>query len=168
MCYVYVRHQVGLEFVQVDVEGTVEAKRSRDGGNNLSDETVQVGEAWGRDVEAFLANIVDSFVIDHEGTVGVLESGVGRENRVVGLNDRVGHGRSGVHAELELGLLAIVGGKTLENESTKTGAGSTAERVGHEESLETIAVVGQPADLAHYNIDLLLANGVVTTSVYGH
>ena len=57
-------HQVGLELVQVDVEGTVEAKRSRDGGNNLSDETVQVGEAWGRDVEAFLANIVDSFVID--------------------------------------------------------------------------------------------------------
>ena len=62
--HVYVRNEIGLEFVQVDVEGTVEAKRSRDGGNNLSDETVQVGEAWGRDVEAFLANIVDSFVID--------------------------------------------------------------------------------------------------------
>ena len=64
MCYVYVRHQVGLEFVQVDVEGTVEAKRSRDGGNNLSDETVQVGEAGGRDAEVLLADVVNRFVIN--------------------------------------------------------------------------------------------------------
>jgi hypothetical protein len=38
------RNQVGLELVQIDVEGTVESKRCGNGGNDLGDETVEVGE----------------------------------------------------------------------------------------------------------------------------
>ena len=60
----YARNQVGLELVQVDIEGTIETQGSSDRGDNLSDETVEVGEARGCDVEALLADIVDSFVID--------------------------------------------------------------------------------------------------------
>ena len=52
---------------------------------------------------------------------------MGSEDRVVGLDDRVGEGRSGVNAELELRLLAIVGREALEDESTKTGTGATTE-----------------------------------------
>ena len=39
----YSRNQVGLELVQIDVEGTVESEGSGDGGNNLSNQPVQVG-----------------------------------------------------------------------------------------------------------------------------
>ena len=76
--------------------------------------------------------------------------------------------RGGVHAELELGLLAVVGGETLEKESAETRTSATTEGVEDEEALQTSAVVGEAAKLVHYGIDLLLADGVVTTSVYGH
>ena len=35
-------HQIGLELGQVDVEGTVEPQRGRDGADDLTDESVQV------------------------------------------------------------------------------------------------------------------------------
>lgn len=37
-----------------------------------------------------------TLVVDHEGAVNVLEGRVGREDGVVGLNDRVGHLGGGV------------------------------------------------------------------------
>lgn len=60
----YSRHQVGLELVKIDIEGTVEAKGCSDGGNNLSNETIEVGEARGDYAQLLLANIVDSLVIN--------------------------------------------------------------------------------------------------------
>lgn len=101
----------------------------------------------------------------HERTVGVLEGGVGRQDRVIRLDDGVGHGRRGVHAELELGLLAVVRRKALQNQRTETRAGSTTEGVEDEEALETSAVISEAADLVHHVVDLLLANGVVTTGI---
>ena len=58
------RYQVGLELVQINVQGSIETKRGRDGGNNLSNEAVQVSEAGGGDAQSLLANVVKSFVID--------------------------------------------------------------------------------------------------------
>ena len=57
-------HQVGLELVQVDVERAIETQRSGDGGDDLSDETVQVGEARLVNAETLLANVVNRLVID--------------------------------------------------------------------------------------------------------
>ena len=94
----------------------------------------------------------------------MLERRVRGENRVVRLDDRGAELRRGVHAELELGLLAVVGGEAFENEGTEAGTSSTAERVEHEEALETIAVVRQTTNLVHDDINLLLANGVVARS----
>ena len=56
----------------------------------------------------------------HERAVRVLEGRVRSEDRVVGLDDRVGHARGRVHAELELGLLAIVGRETFQKQGTET------------------------------------------------
>ena len=56
--------EVGLELVQVDVQRTIEAERRGDRGDNLSNKTVQVSEAWGGDTEALLANVVDGLVVD--------------------------------------------------------------------------------------------------------
>ena len=95
----------------------------------------------------------------------MLEGRVRSEDRVVGLNDRAGQLRRGIHAELELGLLAVVGGKALKEESAETRTSATTEGVEDEEALEARAVVGQTADLVHRRVDELLADGVVTTGI---
>ena len=102
----------------------------------------------------------------HERAVGVLKSRVGRQNGVVGLDDRARELRGGVYTELELRLLAVVVSKTLHEESAEARAGTTAERVEDEEALQTRAVVRQTTDFVHDGVNQLLADGVVTTSIY--
>ena len=81
-----VGHQVGLELVQVDVERTIEAERGRDRRDNLRDKPVEVGVARPLDVKVPPADVVDRLVVDHEGTVRVLQSGVRAQGRVVWLD----------------------------------------------------------------------------------
>jgi hypothetical protein len=50
---------------------------------------------------------------NHERAVRVLQGRVGREDRVVGLNDGAAHFWGRVDTELELRLLAVVGGEAL-------------------------------------------------------
>jgi hypothetical protein len=63
------------------------------------------------------------------------------EYRVVGLDDSSGDAGCGVDSKFELGFLAIIGGKTLEKQRTKSRASSSAERVEDQEALERGAVV---------------------------
>jgi len=53
-------NQVGLELVQVDVEGSVESKRSGDGRDDLSDQPVQVVVGRRLDAEVSSADLVDT------------------------------------------------------------------------------------------------------------
>ena len=53
------RDEVGLKLVQVDVEGAIEAQRGSDGGDDLGDEPVEVGEGRRRDSEVAAANVID-------------------------------------------------------------------------------------------------------------
>ena len=80
-------HQVSLELSQINVQSTVKSERSGDGRDNLSNQSVQVGVGWPLNVQVTSADIVDGFIVDHEGTVRVLEGGVGGQDGVVGLND---------------------------------------------------------------------------------
>lgn len=157
--------QVGLELVQVDVQGAVEAERGSDGGDDLSDQAVQVLVAGALNAEVATADVVDGLVVDHEGAVGVLQGGVSGEDGVVGLNDGGGVLGSRVDTELQLGLLAVVDGQTLHQESTETRTGTTTEGVEDEEALETGTGVGHTADLVENLVNHLLTDGVVTTGV---
>ena len=133
--------QVGLELVQIDVESSVEAQTGGDGADNLGDQAVQVLVVGTRDVQAATADIVDGFVVDEEGAVGVLDGAVGGEDSVVGLDDGCRDARSGVDGEFELALLAVVGSKALEEKSTEARTCTTTERVEDEEALEGRTVV---------------------------
>lgn len=93
------------------------------------------------DVEVTAADIVDGLIVDKEGTVRVLDGAVGGQDSVVGLDDGRGETRSRVDGELQLGLLAVLGGQALEEESTEAGTGTTTEGVEDEEALEGVAVV---------------------------
>jgi hypothetical protein len=160
-----VGHQVGLEFVQINIEGTIETQGGGDRRDDLSDQAVQVLIAGALNAEVAAADVVDGLVVNHEAAVGVLKGSVGSQDGVVGLNNGGGVLGGRVDAELQLGLLAVVHGKALHEESTETRTSTTTERVEDEEALETSAVVGDAADLVEDLVDHLLSNGVVTTSI---
>lgn len=96
----------------------------------------------------------------------MLQSRVCRQDRVVGLNDRIRHFRGRVDTEFQFGLLAVVGRKALKKESTETRPGTTTEGVEHKEALEARAVICKSANLIHDEVNLLLADGIVTASIY--
>ena len=58
------RNQVGLELIQINVQGSIKSEGCGDGRDDLGDETVEVSEAGVSNVQVLLADIVDSFVID--------------------------------------------------------------------------------------------------------
>ena len=72
--------QVGLEFGNINVEGTIESEGGSQRGDNLSDESVQVGVGWSLNIEVSSADIVDGFVIEHNGNISVFEEGVSGEH----------------------------------------------------------------------------------------
>ena len=133
--------QIGLEFVEIDVEGTIEAQRRGDGRDNLSNQAVEMLVAGAGDVQVPPADIIDGLVVDQEGAVGVFDRAVGGKDSVVRLNYGGRHPRSRVDGELKLALLPIVGRQTLEEERTEARTGTTAKGVEDEETLEGLAVV---------------------------
>jgi len=158
-------HQVGLELGDVNVEGTIESERSGQGGDHLRDKTVQVGVGRALNVKATTADVIDGLIVKHDSDVGVLEEGVGGEHGVVGLDNGSGHLGGGVHAESELGLLAVIHGKTLKEQGAEAGSGASADSVEHHEALETGALVRKLTEAVEREVDDLLTHGVVTTSV---
>lgn len=80
-----------MELGEIDVESTVETERCCDGGDNLSDESIKIRVSWSLDVQIATANVIYRLVVDHECAVGMLQCGVGREDGIVGLNDRSGN-----------------------------------------------------------------------------
>lgn len=136
-----VRNQVGLEFVQIDVEGTIESQGGSDGADNLGDQAVEVLVARAGDVQVATANIVNGLIIDEESTVRVLDGAVSRQDGVVRLDDGGRDTGGRVDGELELALLAIVGRQALQEQGTKTRASTTTKRVEDQETLKTAAVV---------------------------
>jgi len=93
----------------------------------------------------------------------VLEEGVSGQDGVVWLNDSGGDLGGGVDGEAELGLLAVINGKSLEEEGTETGSGTTTDGVEDEETLETSALIGELSDSVEAEVNDLLTDGVVTT-----
>ncbi|KAG8138511.1 hypothetical protein E2320_004389 [Naja naja] len=151
-----VRHQVGLEFDQVDVQGPVKSQGSRDGGDNLPDETVEVRVGWALDVQVSVADVVDGFVVHHEGTVRVLQGGVGGQDGVVRLHHGGGDLRGGIHREFQLGLLAVFDREPFHQERREAGSSAAAEAVEDQETLKAAALDG---------VNDLFADGVVASSV---
>ena len=60
----YVRNEVGLELVEIDVERAIEPEGRGDRGDDLRDQTVEVDETRLGDVELVLADIEDGLVVD--------------------------------------------------------------------------------------------------------
>jgi hypothetical protein len=90
---------------------------------------------------------------------------MGSEDRVVRLNNSSRDLRGGVDGELELRFLAVVNGKSLQEERSESGSGSSSEGMEDKESLESSTLVSQLSDSVKAQVNDLLSDGVVTTSV---
>jgi len=112
----WVRDQVGLELSDIDVKGTIETKRCGQRRDDLSNQSVQVGVGRTFDIKGTTADVVDSFVIEHDSDISVLQKRVGGKNRVVRLYDGGGDLRGWVYSETQFGFLTVVNGKTLQKE----------------------------------------------------
>jgi hypothetical protein len=95
----------------------------------------------------------------------VLKGGMGSKDRVVRLNNSGRDLRGGVDGELKLGFLAIVNGKSLQEERSESRSGTSSEGVEDKESLESSTLVSQLSDSVKTDINNLFSDGVVTTSV---
>ena len=159
----WVWDQVSLEFSDIDVKGTIESEGGSERGDNLSDESVQVGVGWSLNVEVSSGNIVDGLVIEDDGDIGVLKKRVGGEDGVVWLNNGGGDLWGWVDGETKLGFLTIIDGKSLEEKGSETGTGSSTDGVEDEETLETSALIGKLSDSVEAEINDFLTNGVMSS-----
>ena len=65
----WVGHQVGLELGDINVQSTIETERRREGRDDLSNQTVQVGVGRALNVKVAAADIVEGLVVKAEGTI---------------------------------------------------------------------------------------------------
>ena len=116
----WVGNQVGLEFSEIHVESSIKPEGGRDGGDNLGNQTIEVGVGGSLNVQITATDVIDGLVVHHEGAVGVLEGGVGGEDRVVGFDHSSGDLRCWVDRETQLGFLPVVDGQSFQQERSKT------------------------------------------------
>merc|ERR1712027_261010 len=160
-----VGHQVGLELSQVHVEGSIEPQGGSDGGHDLADQPVEVGVGWPLNVQVAPADVVDGLVVNHEGTVGVLQGGMGGQDGVVGLDHSSGNLGSWVDGELKLALLAVVHGQPLHEQGCKARSSATSEGMEQKESLKSSTGVSELPNPVENQVDNLFSNGVVSSGV---
>ena len=65
--------QVSLELRDIDVQRTIESEGSCQGGNDLSNQTIQVGICWALDVQIASADVVQGLVINLVRNISVLQ-----------------------------------------------------------------------------------------------
>lgn len=82
---VRIGYQDGLEFSQNNIQGSIKPEESSDGGQNLPNKAVKISILWVLSIEVFMTDIVGGLIVNHEGTIRVLQGDGGGEDGVVGL-----------------------------------------------------------------------------------
>jgi hypothetical protein len=159
----WIWYQVSLEFGDINVKGTIESEGSGKGGDNLGNESVQVGVGWSLDIEISSADIINGFVINHNSNIGVLKEGMSGQDGVIWLNNGGGDLWGWVNGESELGFLTVIDGKSLEEKGSETGTGSSTNGVEDEETLETSTLIGKLSDSIEAEIDDFFTDGVMSS-----
>jgi hypothetical protein len=158
-----IRYQIGLEFSDINVKGTIESKGSGQRRDDLSNESVQVGISGSFDIQLSTAYVINSFVIKHNSNISMFQQRVSGKDTVIRFNNGSRNLRRRVHGETQLGLFAVINGKSFQQERTETGSSSSTNGVEDHESLKTGTVVSQLSDSVKAEINDFFTNGVVTS-----
>jgi hypothetical protein len=153
---------VDSKFPQISVELTWKSEARGDTGHSGRDQVVQVTVGWGGEFQGSEADIVESFVIDTVGFVGVFDQLVNGQGGVVWFDDSVGDlwrwdDREGVHDPVWV-FFSDFG----DEESSHTGTGATTQRVCELKTLKTIARFRFFSDDVEHRVNEFSAFGVVT------
>ena len=154
--------KVDSQLPEVRVELTWEAEGAGGAAHDHGDEVVEVAIGWGGELEGPEADIVESLVIDAEDLISGLDELVDGEGAVVWLDDGVRNlwrWDDGVGGEDTIWVLFT---ELVEEEGTKTRAGTTTEGVDELEALESIAGLGLLTDDIEDGLSEFLTFGVVT------
>jgi len=104
----WVWDQVSLELGNIDIQSTIKSQRGGQRGDSLGDQSVQVGVGWSFDVQLSSADIVDGFIVQHDGDIGVFQQRVSGQDRVVGFDDGGRDLGRWVDSETQFGFFAVV------------------------------------------------------------
>mgnify|MGYP003957588509 CR=1 FL=1 len=156
------RNQVDGELAEIGVELTGEAEAAGDAGHDDGDEMVQVTEGRGGELESTETDVIQRFIIDAHGLIGVLDQLMDGEGRVVRLDDGVGDLRGRNDGEGHHDAVRVFLAELGDEESSHTGAGTTTEGVRDLETLEAIAGLGFLAADVEDGVDELSTFSVVT------
>ena len=124
----------------------------------LRDKTVEVGVSRPLNAEGTSADVIDSFIVEEDGDISVLQERVSREDTVVRLNNRRRDLRRRVNSETKLGLFPVVHREPLKEKRPKTRPSSTTNSVEDKEALETSTVISELPDTVQAEINNLLPN----------
>merc|ERR1719225_635407 len=94
-----------------------------------------------------------------------VEGGVGGQDGVVGLDHSSGNLGSRVDGELKLALLAVVHGQPLHKQGRKARSSAASEGMEEKESLKSSTGVSELPNPVENQVDNLLSDGVVSSSV---
>ena len=158
-------HQVGLELCQIHIQGSIKPQRSSDAGHYLANKAVKICVGWALSVKVSTTDVIDGLIVYHEGTIRVLQGGVGGEDGVVGFHDSCGNLGGWVNGELQLGLLAIINKQTFHQQGGEPRTSSPTKAVENQEALKTGTLVSQFLNSVQDEVHDLLANGVVTSGI---
>jgi hypothetical protein len=98
----WVWHQIGLEFVEINIQGPVKTQTGGYRRHDLSNEPVQMLKVWAWNVEITAADLEDSFVVDQKGAIRVLDSAVGGKNSIVWFDNCSRNSRGRIDGEFQL------------------------------------------------------------------
>merc|ERR1712002_1304677 len=101
-----VGHQVSLKLSQINIKSAIKPERGSNGGNNLSNQTVQVRIGWAFNIKISATDLIDGLIINHKGTIRMFKGCVGGQDRVVRFNNSSGDLGCRVDSEFKLALLA--------------------------------------------------------------
>lgn len=156
------RNQVDGQLSQVGVQLTRVTQRGGDTRHDARHQVVQLVVIWLRQLQGFLANVVQCLVIDTEGLIGVLHQLVDRQGGIVWLDNRVGHLWRRHHREGGHHSVGKLFSNSGNQQSTHTRTGTTTQRMGDLETLQRVAALGLSSHNFHDGVHQLCTLGVVT------
>ena len=134
-------HHVNGKFTKISIELTWETEASGNTTHCGRDKMIQVAISWSSELKSTETNIIQSFVVDTEGFVSVLNQLMYRECSVVRLNHSIGHFGGWNDAKCIHDSIGILFTDLGDKEGTHSRASATSKRVGELESLKAITAL---------------------------
>ena len=103
---------------------------------------VEVAIGWGGELERAETDVVECFVVDAVGLIGVFYQLVNRERSIVRLDYSVRYFRGGNNTESVHDPVRVLLSDLGDEEGSHARASTTSERVGQLESLQAVTALG--------------------------